>query len=80
MILVPIAITLLIAAGCVGILWFQIAHGTGIGFEDSETFYQASSGISDLAADAFKSPKRKDQLETLKTLSSFLDRVRCRWL
>jgi signal transduction histidine kinase len=74
MILVPIAITLLIAAGCVGILWFQIAHGTGIGFEDSETFYQASSGISDLAADAFKSPKRKDQLETLKTLSSFLDR------
>jgi len=74
MILVPVAITLLIAAGCVGVIWFQIAHGTGLGFEDSESFYQASTGISDLAADALKSPKRSDQVEALKTLSSFLDR------
>lgn len=74
MILVPIAITLLIAAGCIGILWFNIARGTGLGFEDSENFYQASSGISGLAADALKSPRREEQLESLKTLSSFLDR------
>jgi len=74
MILVPVAITLLIAAGCVGVIWFQIAHGTGLGFEDSESFYQACTGISDLAAEALKAPKREEQVETLKTLSSFLDR------
>lgn len=74
MILVPVAITLLIAAGCVGVIWFQVAHGTGLGFEDSESFYQACTGISDLAAEAFKSPERSEQVETLKTLSSFLDR------
>lgn len=74
MILVPVAITLLIAAGCVGIIWFQIAHGTGLGFEDSESFYQACTGISDLAAEALKAPKREEQVESLKTLSSFLDR------
>jgi len=74
MILVPVAITLLIAAGCVGVIWFQIARGTGLGFEDSESFYQACTGISDLAAEALKGPKREDQIESLKTLSSFLDR------
>jgi len=74
MILVPVAITLLIAAGCVGIIWFQIAHGTGLGFEDSESFYQASTGISDLAAEALKTPKLEEQVESLKTLASFLDR------
>lgn len=74
MILVPVAITLLIAAGCVGVIWFQIAHGTGLGFEDSESFYQACTGISDLAAEALKSPHRGEQIESLKTLSSFLDR------
>ena len=74
MILVPVVITLLIAACCVGVIWFKIAHGTGLGFEDSESFYQASSGISDLAADAFKSESRHEQTESLETLSSFLDR------
>ena len=74
MILVPVAITLLIAAGCVGVIWFQVAHGTGLGFEDSGSFYQACTGISDLAAEAFKSPECSEQVETLKTLSSFLDR------
>lgn len=74
MILVPVLITLVIAAGCVGVIWFQIAHGTGLGFEDSESFYHACTGISDLAAKALKSPKRDDQIEGLKTLSSFLDR------
>jgi len=74
MILVPVAMTLLIAAGCVAIIWFQIAHGTGLGFEDSESFYQASTGISDLAAEALKAPKPEEQVESLKTLTSFLDR------
>jgi signal transduction histidine kinase len=74
MIVVPVVITLLIAAGCVGIVWFQIAHGTGLGFEDSESFYRACTGISDLAAKTLKSPRRADQVEKLKTLSSLLDR------
>jgi hypothetical protein len=37
-------------------------------------FTSACTGISDLAAKALKSPERADQVETLKTLSSFLDR------
>ena len=74
MILVPVAITLLIAAGCVGVIWFRIAHGTGLGFEDSESFYQASAAISDLAADALGEQRQHERMESLKTLSSFLDR------
>lgn len=74
MIVVPIAITLLIAAGCMGIIWYQIAHGTGLGFEDSEDFYQASTGISGMAADALKSSKDSERKESLNALSSFLDR------
>jgi signal transduction histidine kinase/nitrogen fixation-related uncharacterized protein len=74
MILVPIAITLFIAVGCIGILWYYIARGTGLGFEDSENFYQASSGLSGLISDALKSSKREEQIESLKMLSSFLDR------
>ena len=74
MILVPVAITLLIAAACVGVIWFRIAHGTGLGFEDSESFYQASAAISDLAADALSAQRQNERTESLKTLSSFLDR------
>lgn len=41
----------LFAACCVGVIWFRTARGTGPGFEDSESFCQASSGISNMAAD-----------------------------
>ncbi len=74
MILVPVVITVLIAAGCVGIIWLQVVHGTGLGFEDSESFYQASAGISDLAADALRSADRTEQRQALQTLGSALDR------
>lgn len=39
MILVPVCITVMIAAGCLGIIWYAVAHGTGLGFEDSEDFF-----------------------------------------
>jgi len=74
MILVPIAITVLIALCCIGIIWFTIAHGTGVGFEDSEDFMQASAGITEFATDALKKDEKDEQLESLKTLTSFLDR------
>lgn len=74
MILVPIGITLIIAAACVLLIWFTIARGTGLGFEDSENFYQASSGISVLATEALERQTRGERLEALKMLSSFLDR------
>ncbi|MDD3230829.1 MAG: HAMP domain-containing protein, partial [Oscillospiraceae bacterium] len=74
MILVPVVVTILIALCCVGVIWFTIARGTGVGFEDSEDFYQASTGITELVAEGLKSNKENEQLESLQTLTSFLDR------
>ena len=54
MIFVPVCITIAIAAGCLGIIWYAVAHGTGLGFEDSEDFFQASRGISDLVAESLR--------------------------
>ncbi len=74
MILVPIGITVLIALCCLGVIWFTIAHGTGVGFEDSEDFIHASAGISELASNALTEGNKDEQLASLKTLTSFLDR------
>ncbi|MDD3779574.1 MAG: hypothetical protein PHX26_05890, partial [Proteiniphilum sp.] len=46
MITVPVAITALIGALCVGIIWLSIQYGAGLGFEDSEDFYRASRSVS----------------------------------
>lgn len=74
MIVVPIIITVLIAICCIGVLWWNIARGTGLGFEDSEDFYQASAGISQIAAEALESHKDTDKINKLNAMSSFLDR------
>ncbi len=74
MILVPVGITMLIALCCLGVIWFTIAYGTGVGFEDSEDFIHASAGISELAANALAEGERDEQLKSLKTLTSLLDR------
>lgn len=54
MILVPVCMTLVIAFGCLGIIWYTVAHGTGLGFEDSEDFFQASRGISELVDESLR--------------------------
>ena len=74
MLLVPVITTVLIALGCLALIWLVIAHGVGIGFEDSEDFYRASAGISELAAEGLRADEKAERLEALKTLSSFLDR------
>lgn len=74
MLLVPIGITILIGLGCLVLIWYTVAHGTGVGFEDSETFSQASIGISELAEEALERPNLQDRLDALDLLSSFLDR------
>ena len=43
MILVPVCIAALIAAGCVGAVWYTVRFGGGLGFDDSEDFYWPSS-------------------------------------
>lgn len=73
MLAVPIFITALIAAGCVGAIWFTFTHGTGIGFEDSVDFYRASAGISLLAEKSLRS-EPDQRLSNLTSISSFLDR------
>ena len=50
MILVPVCIAALIAAGCVGAVWYTVRFGSGLGFDDSEDFYQVSAGIAELTA------------------------------
>lgn len=74
MLLVPIGITILIALGGLALIWFTIAHGTGVGFEDSETFNQASIGISELVEESLELPTPEDRLDALNMISSFLDR------
>lgn len=73
MIVVPIVITLLVGACCIGIIWFQIAHGTGLGFEDSESFYQACQGISEQVSEALDQSSKDDQTASLQELSTFLN-------
>jgi len=72
MILVPVGITVLIALGCIGMIWYTVAHSTGLGFEDSEDFFHASQGISEMVVEALKT-KPEERTEKLTSLSSLLD-------
>lgn len=74
MILVPIVITAAIAACCLLLLWLQISRNTGLGFEDSESFYAACDNLASVAADAVHSKNDDERLESLRAMSSFLDR------
>lgn len=72
MIAVPVFITVMMAIGCGTVVWHVYKSGV-VGFEDSEDFYRASKGISELAEKALRSePDKRDK--GLKSLSEFLDR------
>ena len=73
MILVPVCITLLIALGCVGGIWYTLSHGTGLGFDDSKDFFQASQSMSPLVEEALKG-STDEQTAKLSALGSLLDR------
>ncbi|MGN0709931.1 MAG: ATP-binding protein [Anaerovoracaceae bacterium] len=71
MILVPVVITLVIAAGCLLMIW--AVHDRGISFDDNEDFYRAGSGLGVTVREALEADpdKRKGNL---KRLSSLIDR------
>lgn len=74
MILVPVAITALIAFACVGIIWFAVTHSAGVGFEDSEDFYTASRGIAMIVENTLDDMSHTGQPEGLAGLSKVLDK------
>ena len=71
MILVPVCIAALIAAGCVGAVWYTVRFGGGLGFDDSEDFYQVSTGIAKLAEQSLQD---SNEQETLDSITALLDR------
>ena len=73
MILLPVCIAALIAAGCAGAVWYTVKFGGGLGFDDSEDFYQVSAGISELAEQALgAAPAEREAV--LDNISTLLDR------
>jgi signal transduction histidine kinase len=74
MILLPVAFTLLIAAGCIGIIWFGISQGTGLSFEDSQSFDKSSSDISEMAEKTLSSRGGKDRSGSLGKLNDSLSK------
>src|SRR5699024_9878877 len=73
MILVPVCIAALIAAGCVGAVWYTVRCGSGLGFDDSEDFYQVSAGIAELTERALGAEPGGQQ-SALDGVSTLLDR------
>ena len=73
MILVPVCIAALIAAGCVGAVWYTVRFGSGLGFDDSEDFYQVSAGIAELTERALGAEPGGQQ-SALDGVSTLLDR------
>ena len=72
MIALPVVITVVMAICGFTIVWHVYKSGI-VGFEDSEDFYRASKGISELAEKALRSDPEK-RLSGLRNLSEFLDR------
>lgn len=52
MIVVPVCIALLISAGCVAGMWLAVKSGGGVMVDDSEDFYQFSTGVAEMAEQA----------------------------
>lgn len=74
MILVPVVITAFIGLVCVGIIWFSVRYGTGLGFEDSEDFYKASRSVSMIVEKSLEEGTRADLTENLAGISGLLDK------
>ena len=72
MILLPVCITGAMAAGCLGLVWYGVVHGGGLGFEDSEDFLRASGGAAVLVAEALEAGP-EERLGRLEALGSVLD-------
>lgn len=72
MIALPVVITIFMAI-CGGTIVWHVYKSGIVGFEDSEDFYKASKGISELAEKALRSEPEK-QRSGLKSLGEFLDR------
>ena len=74
MIMVPVVITALIGLVCVGMVWYTVVHGTGLGIEHNDDFDIASLGISKMAESALKGATMADQIDGLTDLSQLLDK------
>ncbi|MGE4277847.1 MAG: sensor histidine kinase [Lawsonibacter sp.] len=74
MILVPVVITAFIGLVCVGIIWFSVRYGTGLGFEDSEDFYKASRSVSMIVEKSLEEGTRANITENLAGISGLLDK------
>lgn len=74
MIMVPVVITALIGLACVGMVWYTVVHGTGLGIEHNDDFNFASQGISKMAESALKGETQAEQLDGLADLSQLLDK------
>lgn len=74
MILVPVVITAFIGLVCVGIIWFSVRYGTGLGFEDSEDFYKASRSVSMIVEKSLEEGTRANLTENLAGISGLLDK------
>ncbi len=73
MILVPVFITIAIAAASIGIIWFTVANGSGIGFEDSESFYKLAPSIASTIEKSLKDTPNKHKLDELPELAHLLN-------
>jgi len=73
MIIVPVIVTVLIGLACVGVIWYTVIHGTGIGIEHSKDFFLASQGISKMAEHALEGATPAEQIDHLAKLSQILD-------
>ena len=74
MILVPVAITVLIALMCIGVIWFSVTHSVGVGFQDSEDFYKASRSITMIVEKTLNDMPHTGQPEGLAKISRMLDK------
>lgn len=74
MILVPVVITVFIGLVCIGIIWFSVQYGTGLGFKDSEDFYKASRGISMLVEKSLEEGTHVNLAGNLAEISGILDK------
>lgn len=74
MIFVPVVITAFIGLVCVGIIWFSVRYGAGLGFEDSEDFYKASRSISVIVEKSLKEGTHNNLAEDLAEISGMLDK------
>ncbi|SBV98006.1 Integral membrane sensor signal transduction histidine kinase [uncultured Eubacteriales bacterium] len=74
MILVPVVITAFIGLVCVGIVWFTIRYGAGLGFENSGDFYKASRGVSVIVEKVLSEGTPAKRKEKLAGISGMLDK------